>query len=91
MVTRGCFLVTEGFFLVTRISGKSVPALDRGFNNVAYASFVEYDFRVRGILLDSRPQAVNTQLEQFSIITVVRAPDMVEQLGGAAYPSLVFD
>ena len=77
-VTKGLFLVAEGFFLVTGMSGTSLFALTGGFDYVAYASLIGYDLRVRGVFLDSRPQAVNTQLEQFSIITVVGAPDMLE-------------
>src|SRR4030042_619719 len=72
-------------------SERSLPARTGGPNNVAYASFVEDDFRVGGVFLDLRTQAVHTQLEEFSFTAVVWTPDMLEQLGAAAHPALVPD
>ena len=40
------YVVTKGFFLVAGMSGRSLLTLAGGFNDVAYASFIEYDFRV---------------------------------------------
>ena len=58
--------------------GVSLPTGAGGSNNVAYASFIEDDLGVRGVFLDFRPQAINTQLEEFSLITIGWAPDMLE-------------
>jgi len=91
LIVEGCFLVTKGFFLVIKISERSLPTRTGGSNNVAYASFIEDDFWGRGVFLDFRPQAINTKLEKFSCVTIVWTPDMLEQLGAAAYPSLVLD
>ena len=77
-VTRGFFLVTKGFFLVARMSERALPSRTGGSDNVAYASFIEDDFRVRGVFLNFRPQAVNTQLKEFSFITIVWPPDVLE-------------
>jgi hypothetical protein len=69
----------------------SLLTQSRCANNVAHASLIEDDFRVGGVFLDFRPQAVNIQLEEFFIIAIVWSPDMLEQLGAGAYASLVLD
>jgi hypothetical protein len=45
-VTEGYFLVAEGYFLVAGMLVRPLPALTGGLNDVAYAPFIEDDFRV---------------------------------------------
>jgi len=56
--------------------------------NVAYASFIEDDFRLVGMVFQFAAEAVDIFLEKRRVGPVIWPPDIVEQVFTSDYPSL---